>query len=132
MQVIHFTPGSLGTRNFWRRRLAASLPLANGQGDFELSAVYLAPNGQISVAPKQHGQLLLVVNGRAAAKFRHVLLEPSAGVGLLLGASEGCQLSTATGAVLLTIEAQQLEADVCGISIPDRVAGQQWPTLISN
>ena len=133
MQVIHFTPGSLDPRNAGPRGFAASLPLANGQGDFELSAVYLAPNGQISVAPQKHGQLLLVVNGRSAATFRSGLcLDLLAGVGLLLDAGEGCQVSTTTGAVLLTIEAQHVAADPCGISSPDRVAGQQWPTLISN
>jgi hypothetical protein len=32
-------------------------------------------------------------------------LNPSAGVGLLLQAGEGCQLTSATGAVILTVEA---------------------------
>jgi len=132
MQVIHFTPGSLDPRNVDRRGAIASLPLANGSGEFELSALYLAPHGQISVAAQQHRQLLLVVNGRTTAKFRYGLLEPSAGVGLLLEVGEGCQLSTTCGAVVLAIEARQLEADPCGISSPDRVAGQLWPTLVSN
>ena len=133
MQVIHFTPGSLDPVNVGRCGIAASLPLANGNGEFELSALYLAPHGQISVPPQPRCQLLLVVNGRAAASLRSGLsLEVLAGVGLLLGAGEGCHLSTATGSVFLAIEARQLEADVCGISNPDRVAGQQWPMLISN
>ena len=37
-----------------------------------------------------------------------------------------------SGAVILTIEADQLAADPCGISHPERVMGQQWPSFESN
>jgi hypothetical protein len=39
-------------------------------------------------------------------------------------------ISSSTGAILLNLEAAQLEA--CGISHPERVMGQQWPTFESN
>jgi hypothetical protein len=53
---------------------------------------------------------LLIVNGRAEATFPNGMrLNPSAGMGLLLKAGEGCQLASATGAVLLTIKVDQLQ-----------------------
>jgi hypothetical protein len=86
------------------------------------------------VEPKRHPQLLLLVNGTARALFSSpsVLLEPSAGLGILMAADERCQISSATGAMFLNLEADQLEADVCGISHPDRVKGQQWPIFESH
>jgi hypothetical protein len=50
----------------------------------------------------------------------------------LIVAGERCQISSSTGANLLNLEAAQLEADACGISHPERVMGQQWPSFESN
>jgi hypothetical protein len=95
--------------------------------------LYLAPGGQIAVPPVQHFQLLLVVNGKCVATFPHGLrLEPSAGIGILLKERESCQLESRTGAVIITLEGKQVEADPCGISSPQRVMGQQWPSFESN
>jgi len=44
-------------------------------------------------------------------------------VGILMAAGERCQISFRTGAILLNLEAAQLEADACGISHPERVMG---------
>jgi hypothetical protein len=77
--------------------------------------------------------LLLIVNGRTEAPFPNGMrLNPMAGMGLLLQKGEGCQLASRTGAVILTIDADQLTADPCGISHPERVMGQQWPSFESN
>jgi hypothetical protein len=93
----------------------------------------LAPGSQIAVPPVRHAQLLLVVNGKFQATFpKGLRLEPSAGVGILLKAGESCQLRSTTGAVVITVEAQQIEADPCGIFHPERVMGQQWPSFESN
>jgi len=124
MQVIHFTPGSLDPNDSRHSGGAASLPLASGTEGFELSRLYVAPHGQILVAAQRHCQLLLVVNGCASARCPHsLLLETSAGMGLLLGNGEGCQLSTKSGVVVLAVGAPQIQADPCGLSSPDRVAG---------
>jgi hypothetical protein len=73
------------------------------------------------------------VSGRAKATFPNgLLLNPSAGVGILLQEGEGCQLASPTGAVMLIIEADQLAAGPCGISSPDRIMSQQWPSVESN
>jgi hypothetical protein len=133
MDILHFTPGSLDPDNVRRHGTVAHMPLASGEGEFELSCLYLSPGGQIAVAPANHVQLLLIVNGRAEAAFLNgVRPNPMAGMGLLLQAREGCQLASTTGAVILAIEADQLAADPCGISHPERVMGQQWPTFESN
>jgi len=109
------------------------MPLASGHGEFEVSCPYLSPGGQIAGPPARHAQLLLVVNGKFQATFPHGLrLEPSAGVGVLLKEGESCQLESTTGAVIITLEGKQIEADPCGISSPQRVMGQQWPSFESN
>jgi len=133
MRIIHFTPGSLDPENVRRRDTVASMPLANGRGQLELSCLYLSPGGQIAVASARHAQLLSIVNGKVGATFPNGMrLNPSAGMGLLLEEGEGCRLASATGAVVLVLEADQLSADPCGISTPERVMGQQWPNFESN
>jgi hypothetical protein len=133
MDILHFTPGSLDPDNTRRHRTVAHMPLASGNGDFDISCLYLAPGGQIAVPPVRHAQLLLVVNGKFEATFAHGLwLEPSAGVGVLLKEGESCQLESSTGAVIIALEGKQIEADPCGISTPKRVMGQQWPSFESN
>jgi hypothetical protein len=49
-----------------------------------------------------------------------------------MDAGERCQISSATGAIILNLEASQLDPDACGISHPERVMGQQWPIFESN
>ena len=133
MNILHFTPGSLDPDNVRRHGTVAHMPLAGGQGELELSCLYLSPGGQIAVAPARHAQLFLIVNGRTEATVPNGMrLNPMAGMGLLLEAGEGCQLASTTGAVVLTIEADQLTADPCGISHPERVMDQQWPSFESN
>jgi hypothetical protein len=133
MQMIHFTPGSLDSENVRRHGTVAHLLLANGEGEFEVSALYLAPGGQIDVAPEDYYQLLLVVNGRADTLYSCGLrLELSAGMGMLFDKGEGCHVSSTTGAVILTVESKQMAADACGISRPERVRGQLWPAFESN
>jgi len=132
MDILHFTPGSLDPDNVRRHGTVAHMPLASGQGELELSCLHLSPGGHIAVPPVQHAQLLLIVNGRAEATFPNGMrLNPSAGMGLFMQAGEGCQLASATGAVILTIEADQLGPDPCGISHPERVMGQRWPSFES-
>jgi hypothetical protein len=49
-----------------------------------------------------------------------------------LQSGERCQLPSATGAVIVTVEAGQLAADPCGISHPERVMQQQGPNFESH
>jgi hypothetical protein len=110
----------------WRWPLAA--------GNSKPPAFYLAPGGQIAVEPTTQGRLLLLVNGKVNASFLspRLFLEASAGMGMLLEPGEQCQLVSGTGCVILSLEADHLEVDPCGISHPARVMGQQWPNFESN
>lgn len=133
MDIIHFTPGALDSENVQRHGFVAHMPLAAGAGELELSCLYLAPGGGVAVPRARGAQLLLFVNGKAAAHFDNgMLLELSAGMGLLLQEGEQCRLSCATGAVVLVLAADRIGADACGISAPERVMGQLWPTFESN
>jgi hypothetical protein len=53
-------------------------------------------------------------------------------MGIVLEGTESCLLECETGAVLITVEAEDLAADACGLSTPDRVMGQRWPHFESN
>jgi hypothetical protein len=133
MEILHFTPGSLDPQNVRRHGTVAHLPLAAGQGAWQLSCLYLAPRRAIVVPAATHRQLLQIVNGKTDARFPGgALLQLSAGMGMLLRPEEGCHLSSSTGTVILTLEADQMAADPCGISHPERVMGQQWPNFESN
>jgi hypothetical protein len=96
MDIIHFTPGALDPENVRCRGTAAHMPLVSGHGEFDISCLYLAPGGQIAVPPARHAQLLLVVNGKLHARCSgpQLLLELSAGVGLLLKDGESYQLES--------------------------------------
>jgi hypothetical protein len=61
-----------------------------------------------------------------------IRLEPSAGIGILLKEGESCQLDSTTGAVIITLEGKHIGADPCGISHPNWVIGQQWPSFESD
>jgi hypothetical protein len=135
MNVLHFTPGALDPANARRRASAAHVALASGSGEFQASCLYLAPGGEIAVEPTSQARLLLVVNGKASASFpspNRLCLQVLAGIGLLLEPGEECQLASETGSVILSLEAEQLAADECGISRPERVMGHQWPNFESN
>jgi hypothetical protein len=133
MDIVHFTPVSLDPDNALRPKAAAILPMASGKSDSEISCLYLSPGGRISVPPSGHSQMILTVNGKATAKFP-TGFGPRiyAGMGMLLHPGETCELQSDGGAVAISIEASKLEADPCGISSPQRVIGQQWPSFQSN
>jgi hypothetical protein len=132
MNILHFTPGSLDPDHA-RRGTIAHMALASGSGEFQASCLYLAPGGQIAVEPTTQGRLLLVVNGKVSATVPHLACAQAlAGMGLLLEPGEECQLTSETGCVILTLEADQLAADECGISHPELVMGQRWPNFESN
>ena len=133
MDIVHFTPGMLAYDKPHSSSTAAIMPLAAGKGDIQISCLHLSPGGRISIPPSNHSQLIMTVNGIAKSQFPTgfgpVIL---AGMGMLLHPGETCQLKSDQGAVIIAVEATKLEADLCGISIPDRVVGQQWPSFESN
>jgi hypothetical protein len=57
----------------------------------------------------------------------HTRLDLLAGVGVVLVANEGVSLGGAAGAILIMFESAELEVHECGLSMPNRIMGQQWP-----
>jgi hypothetical protein len=111
----------------------AYLPLASASGKSEVSCLYMAPGGSIAAARERYDRLILVVNGRVTITLESgCVINASAGMGFVLEGKESCLLECETGAVLITVEAEGLAADACGLSTPDRVMGQQWPQFESN
>ena len=133
MDIVHFTPGMLNYDKPRAGETAATLPLASGTGDLQVSCLSLSPGGKISVPASIHSQLIMTLNGKAPATFP-TGFGPRiyAGMGMLLHPGETCQLDSELGAVIIAVEATKLDADPCGISLPERVAGQKWPSLESN
>jgi hypothetical protein len=133
MDVVHFTPDALAYDKPQAGATAVIMPLAAGKGEIEISCLHLSAGGRFSVPPSNHSQLIMTVNGIAKSTF------PTgfgpiifAGMGILLHPGETCQLESEEGAVIIAVEATKLEADLCGISMPERVAEQQWPSFESN
>jgi hypothetical protein len=93
----------------------------------------MAPGGSIAAARESYDRLILVVNGRVTVTHEHgCIIGASAGMGIVLEGTESCLLKCETGAVLITVETEDLEADACGLSTPDGVMGQRWPQFESN
>ncbi len=133
MQVLHFTPGCLDPNGFRKKGTVVAMPLVASSGDSEISCLYLAAGGSVTLPPAPYAQLHLVVNGRVIGTFDHSLrIEIWAGVGFVLEASESCRLESTAGAVLIAVESAAMTADPCGLSMPERVSGQVWPDFPSN
>jgi len=93
----------------------------------------MAPGGSIAVSRESYDRLILVVNGRVTvAQDDGCIIDASAGMGIVLEGTESGLLKCETGAVLITVETDDLVADACGLSTPDRVMGQRWPQFESN
>ena len=73
---------------------------------------------------EQGRSLRLAVGPPAAAGLR---LELSPGVGLTMNADDRYRLMSETGAIILVVEAERLEATDAGKSTPERVWGALWP-----
>ncbi len=54
-------------------------------------------------------------------------IDVHAGMGCVFGKHEPYSLESATGAILLIVESDELTAHRCGISTPERIAGATWP-----
>jgi len=124
VQVLHFTPGCLDPDGFRKKGTVAAMPLAASCGASEISCVYLAPGGSVTVSPATSAQLYLVVNGQVTGMFdRNLRIEIWAGAGFVLEASESCRLESTAGAVLIAVESAEMTANPCGLSLPERVGG---------
>src|SRR5258706_10441374 len=124
MQVLHFTPGCLDPNGFRKKGTVVAMPLVASSGDSEISCLYLAAGGSVTLPPAPYAQLHLVVNGRVIGTFDHSLrIEIWAGVGFVLEASESCRLESTAGADLIAPEAAAMRTDTPGRSRPPRGGG---------
>ena len=129
MVVIHFTQGATDPLKGFNESGARFVPLADGTGDSHLSCLHLEKGGSISAPSISHGATLLVVHGRMTITT-HIgaRIEFSGGMGAVFNPNEPYTLESDAGAIVLIVEADQLRPHQRGVSTPERIMGQKWPS----
>ena len=131
MRIIHFTLGATDPLTSFDAKGAHYVPLANGRGDTHLSCVHLEAGATINAPSLKHAVALLVVHGRitiVSERGNTRNISVSAGMGAVVEPQEPYTFKSDPGAILIVVEAQQLLAHERGISNPERIAGQTWPS----
>ena len=129
MDVIYFTHGATDLLRSFDATGARFLPLADGTGGAHISCLHLEEGSTICAPSITHAATLLVVHGRITIT-RH---SPSnkmhihAGMGAVFNHGERYSIESATGAIVLIVEAGTLQAHERAVSTPSRIAGQAWP-----
>jgi hypothetical protein len=129
MRVIHFTLGATDPLATFRALRTNFVPLAEGEGDVQVSCLHFAEDSAILEPPTTHACVLLIVHGRVDFN----LIQPTmhlqlwAGMGIVLEATERYTLASRTSAILIIVEALHLKPHSRGISTPARIEGQRWP-----
>jgi mannose-6-phosphate isomerase-like protein (cupin superfamily) len=129
VQVIHFTEGA--TDQLWgsRGRGVRFVTLMEGNGDVHVTCLHLSPGAHISDLSATHDRAALVLHGKVVVHGGETgaRLDLRPGVGVVVPAGERFSIDTAEKAIVLTMEAQWLDATLAGISTPARIQGQRWP-----
>jgi hypothetical protein len=130
MDVIHFTERAADPLDGFDATGALFVPLLEGQGNSHVSCLHLHSNARISSPSLTHAAALLVVHGRitVATLDPPMRIDIHAGMGCVFDAGEPYAIESATGAIVIIVEADQLTAHVRGISTPARIAGARWPS----
>ena len=130
MRVIHFTHGATDPLEGFGAKGVRFLPLADGQGDTHVSCAHLDPGAEIQAPSLTHAATLLVVHGRVT--ITHLVttanINMSAGMGVVFAKEEPYTFRSDTGAIVLLVESDELTPHPRGISSPERIAGQTWPS----
>ena len=132
LNVVHFTHGATDPLYGHRSHGVNIVLIADGGGADEtyVSCLHFEPGGWVMDPPVGRDSVILVVHGevtldeRCPSLIRHCL---SPGVGLVLSADTPHRMESQTGAILIVVEAERLQATESGISTPDRIFGQLWP-----
>jgi hypothetical protein len=129
MIIIHFTHGATDPLDSFDATGTRFLPLADGIGNTHLSYLHLEEGGAITAPSIDHAAALLVVHGRITiTTLDHAMrIDIHAGMGCVFDAGEPYAIESATGAIVLIIEAECVTAHMRGISTPTRIAGAAWP-----
>jgi hypothetical protein len=130
MDVIHFTRGATDPLDAFDSTGVHFLPLADGQGDTHVSCAHLDPGATINAPSLTHATALLVVHGRIKiTKLTDTInIHIHAGMGAVFAKEEPYTLRSDTGAILVLVESDELTPHPRGISSPERIAGQTWPS----
>jgi hypothetical protein len=129
MRVIHFTQGATDPLTTHDAKGVRFVPLADGTGESHLSCAHLEPGATVNAPSLTHGAALLVVHGRITVITQldaHIRL--SGGMGAVWGRDEPYSIESDIGAIVLIVESTELAAHFCGVSSPERIAGQTWPS----
>ena len=131
MRIIHFTHGATDPLKGFDAEGAHYVPLADGHGDTHLSCVHLEAGATINAPSLTHAAALLAVHGRITivsehGSTRHINIH--AGMGAVVEPQEPYTFKSDLGAILLIVEAEELLPHERGISTPERIAGQTWPS----
>jgi hypothetical protein len=133
MHIIHFTRAAADPLISSDVEGVHFLPLADGQGDIHLSCAHFNPGATVKASSLGHAAALLVVHGCITIASEHGNtrnINISAGMGGVFEPKEDYTFKSNSGAILLIVEAEQLLAHVRGISKPERISGQTWPSDI--
>jgi hypothetical protein len=130
MDIIHFTRGATDPLDAAGVRGAHFLPLADGEGETHVGCVHLDPGATLDAPSLTHAAALLVVHGRIqiAGKAPFTRIQVHSGMGCVFEKDEPYSLQSEIGAIVLIVESDHLKAHARGISNPERITGQTWPS----
>src|SRR5271165_7238420 len=130
MNVIHFTHGATDPLNDVGTKGVRFLPLADGTGDTHVSCVHLEAGATIEAPSLTHAAALLIVHGRITITTHtpSSRIQFHAGMGAVFDRDEPYSIESDLDSILLLVESQTLTAHPRGISTPERIAGQTWPS----
>ena len=129
MQIIHFTHGATDPLQGFESNGVRYLPLADGSGDIHVSCAHFDPGAAIPAPSLTHATALLVVHGRILIKTTlNARFRISGGMGVVVESEEQYSIESDIGAIVLIIESDALKPHDRGISSPERIAGQTWPS----
>jgi hypothetical protein len=130
MDVIHFTQGATDPLTSFGASGARFLPLADGTGDTHVSCLHLEKGARVNAPSISHAATLLVVHDGRITITTHLdaWIRFSGGMGAVFTDHEPYTIESATGAIVLIVEAVEFTPHARGISTPQRIAGATWPS----
>jgi redox-sensitive bicupin YhaK (pirin superfamily) len=130
MRIIHFTRGATDPLNSFDAKGVHFLPLADGSGDTHLSCLHLEEGATIEAPSITHTAALLVVHGRITITTHKILskIQFLAGTAAVFDQDEPYSIASDVSSIVLIVESDELTPHARGISSPERIAGQTWPS----
>ena len=127
MDVIHFTYGATDKFSGLGATGAHFVSLADGTGDTHISCLHLEQGARVNAPSISHAATLLVVHGRITTHL-DARIQFSGGMGAVFLGHEPYTIESDAGAIVLIVEATELKPHASGISSPERITGQTWPS----